>query len=147
LKRLFAKNRYNYLLIISAERILKVSNKISRFSRIKTMKHYDFDAFLEEMARLDFPDILTAAERIGRAAEKSATGGHKGVVQARKMGALAYSHKIGAFLFFIRYRQRPSGVDDKEFKKYMVVVQPLIQKEQLKPSVLELFEEKKINED
>ena len=111
------------------------------------MKHYDFDAFLEEMARMDFPDILVAAERAGKAAEKSATGGHKGVVQARKMGALAYAHKIGAFLFFIRYGQRPSGVDDEEFKKYMVVVRPLVQKGQLRPSVLELFGEKAVNED
>jgi len=111
------------------------------------MKAYDFDAFLEKMAELDYLDIIAAAEQAGTSAEKSATGGHKGVVQARKMGALDYSRQIGAFLFFVRYGQKPAGVNDEEFKKYLVVVRPLVQKKQLKPGVLELFGEKAVNEE
>ena len=111
------------------------------------MNPYDFDTFLKEMAQLDYPEILIAAERIGMAAEKSGKSGRRGVVQVRKRGALDYSRRIGAFLFFMREGRRPDGVADEEFKKYLVVVRPLVEKGQFKPGVLGLFGEDAVDRD
>ncbi|MFC1636347.1 hypothetical protein ACFL5Z_16070 [Planctomycetota bacterium] len=105
------------------------------------MEHYNFDAFLREMAELNYSDIIIKAIEAGEAADKSATGGHRGVVQARKMGVPEYSQRIGSFIRFMQNGRRPDGVDDEEFRKYLVVVRPLVEKGQLKPSVLELFGE------
>ncbi len=106
------------------------------------MSSYDFDEFLQRMSRLNtFDDVLRAADKEGSAADGAGTGGHKGVVSARKHGVLEYARKIGAFLFFMRFGRRPTGVCDQEFRKYAVVVRTLVTKGELKPDILKLFKD------
>lgn len=104
------------------------------------MNEYSFDNFLERMSREDYPDILRIAQNEGANLEKYSSN-VKGCVERRKRGSLGLSEKIGGFLFFIRNGIKPSGVSDEEFNKYKIVVQALVDKKQMKPEALKIFDE------
>jgi hypothetical protein len=92
------------------------------------------------MATLDYDDILLQADGSGTAVERSSFG-VKGCVKRREMGSVDFVRKIGEFLFFMRYGRRPGTVSDEDFRKYLIVVCPLVDKGQLSPSILALFGE------
>lgn len=102
------------------------------------MLTYDFNDFLRRMSSLNYPNILIKAEQEGRNVERGSSK-VKGAVERRKMGSIEYAHKIKAFLFFMRYVQKPAGVSDEDFQKYLEVVKPLVDKSQLKSSILAMF--------
>lgn len=102
------------------------------------MMTYDFDAFLERMAKLDYLKIIAVAdEECGRV--ESFSRRVPGAVERRKRGSLQYAAKIKGFLFYMRYGKRPQGVSDSDFQKYKVVVEALVRKKQYKPEVLNAF--------
>ncbi|MBL7215465.1 MAG: hypothetical protein ISS71_07280 [Phycisphaerae bacterium] len=104
------------------------------------MNNYDFDYFLERMSHEDYIDILRKAENEGANLEKHSFGS-KGCVDRRKAGSVELSRKIGEFLFFMRNGIKPASVNEEDFKKYKIVVQALVDKGQMKPEALKIFDE------
>ncbi len=104
------------------------------------MYEYDFNDFLERMSKENHWDILKKAEQEGSNVERSSFG-VKGCVDRRKRGSVEYSRKIGEFLFFMRNGIRPSSISDMDFLKYKKVLENLVDKDQMKPEVLLIFDE------
>jgi hypothetical protein len=100
---------------------------------------FDFDRFLDRMVRLSYTDILREADREAGSIERS-TRKIRSVVQRRQSGGRGDVEKINAFLYFIRFKSRPSGATDSDFKKYRRVIEELVQRGELEPQVLRQFE-------
>jgi hypothetical protein len=103
------------------------------------MNEYSFDSFLERMSRENYLDIIKKAASEGEQLERSSSN-TKGCVARRERGSLELSRKIGGFLFYMRNGIRPSGVSDDEFAKYRTVVQALVDKNQMNPEALRIFD-------
>ena len=89
------------------------------------MDEYNFNAFLERMSKDEYVDILKKAEYECNNIEKSSFG-TKGCVNRRKKGSVEYLRSIEHFLFYMRHGIKPSGIDDKVFLKYRIVVKALV---------------------
>ena|SRR5215203_1523277 len=100
---------------------------------------FDFDQFLDRMARLSYESILREADREARGAERS-NKSIRSTVQRRQSGGLAYVEKINAFIYFMRFGTRTSGVTDADFKKYRRVVVALIELGDMRPEALQHFD-------
>jgi hypothetical protein len=99
---------------------------------------FNFEEFLKAMLNKDFSEIIKMAEQEAYDVENRLYKGGGGF-QARKTGGLTYSKKVGEFIFFIRYGIRPSSTSNEDFAKYLPICNALIQRNQIKPSVLDLF--------
>lgn len=100
---------------------------------------FDFDQFLDRMARLSYAEIFREAERVASSIERS-TKAIRSVVKRRQSGGRRDVERIGAFLYFMHHKSRASGATDSDFKKYRCVVEALVQRGELEPQVLGQFE-------
>lgn len=99
---------------------------------------YNFQDFLERMARLDYHDILREADaECGRVQKVSSRV--RGAPRQRKMGSLQYLQRIKEFLFFMQHGIRPATASESDFQSYRPVVETLVEKGQIKPETLEVF--------
>lgn len=99
----------------------------------------NFDNFIDRMARLGYEEILREADREAGSAERS-TRRIRSVVKRKQSGGREYVERIGSFLYFMRFGARPSGARDSDFLKYRRVVEALVERGEMEPAALRLFE-------
>ena len=99
---------------------------------------YDFQAFLDRMAKLSLVEILVEADAECARTERASAGRGRG--RQRPLGSLKYLRRVKDFTFFMRHDTRPSRVSDEDFASYRPVVDALIAKGQMNSEILELFE-------
>jgi len=74
-------------------------------------------------------------------AAKNQSRGSKGAIRARQQGSLAFADAVGEFLFFLRAGLKPVNVSELDWALYRKPVENLVQKGEMLPSVLSLFED------
>ena len=98
---------------------------------------YDLDAFLRAIEDYDYVRMLQEAEQEGKRAEDASFGPR--ATSNQEQGSLAYARVVGALAFFLRYGHRPDGLYDATFRLFRPLCERLVQKGQMKPSVLKMF--------
>lgn len=102
------------------------------------LKLYDFQDFLNRMAALDYHDIVQQADAECSQVERVSYG-MKSAPHQRELGSVEYAVRIKAFLFFMRFKNRPGSASDGEFQSYKLVVEVLVKKGQWKAEALDAF--------
>ena len=92
---------------------------------------FNFAEFINSIEDKDRIDILRLAESEGKEAEK--------ISQIKGYGQ-DYVEGVREFLHFMRYGQKPFGIEDKHFQMFRSVCEKLVAKKQLLPDVLKLFD-------
>jgi len=92
---------------------------------------FNFAEFINSIEDKDRTDILRLAESEGKEAEK--------ISQIKGYGQ-DYVEGVREFLHFMRYGQKPFGIEDKHFEMFRSVCEKLVAKKQLLPEVLKLFD-------
>jgi hypothetical protein len=114
-----------------------------------TLKRYELTAFIDRIKDLNYPEIISEAEAEANAVDGGLYpgAGRRGLPQSHRYMALNYRRELGRFLFFMRHGRKPHGAEQHELAVYRRVCEALIQKGQLKPSVLgELAKDSKSEE-
>ena len=101
---------------------------------------YSFEAFIERVKSLDYPEILDAGEAACASAER-ASYAVRGAVATRAAGSTDYARRIKRFLFFMRQGRLPGSDGDADFTAFKEVAECLVTKRQFKPEVLRLFDQ------
>jgi hypothetical protein len=99
---------------------------------------YDFNAFLKNMAKLESHAEIVQAATEECAKAEAASYGHRGALH-QALGSSDYALRVKEFLSFMQHLVRPGTVTDADFAKYRPIVEALVTKGQLKPTVLEQF--------
>lgn len=92
---------------------------------------FDFSEFIDELKDKDKQVILSLAESEAKEAEKNAE--IKGYGQD-------YVEAVTGFIYFLRYQQKPFGINEKHFQMFRPLCQKLILKKQLASDVLKMFD-------
>ena len=92
---------------------------------------FNFTEFINAVKDKDKPDILRLTESEATEAEK--------ISQIKGYGQ-NYVEAVREFLYFIRYGQKPDGLEEEYFQKFRTVCENLVAKKQLLPEVLKLFD-------
>src|SRR5690242_513280 len=90
------------------------------------INRFNFDAFLARAARMQWHEIIQAAEQECAAAE-AASYGVKGAIAARKAGGPEYAHNLKELLFWLRYGAKPGSVSDANWAKFRVIASHLVE--------------------
>jgi hypothetical protein len=106
------------------------------------MRQYDFQAFLNSISDLDYPKMIQEAGQEGMRVQRVLSPGRgiKGIDKQYKYKAQKYEELLRGFVFFLRYGTRPSGISDWDFQSFRPVIEKLVEKGQLKSTILSLFE-------
>jgi hypothetical protein len=99
---------------------------------------YDFAVFIKAMVGKDYIDILRLAEQEAYEVERRSYN-VRGAPRAREHGSVHYGHELGEFLFFLNSGMKPAGVSEQTFASYRPVIEVLVERKQLLPSVLKFF--------
>jgi len=91
----------------------------------------NFLEFIGAVKNRDKPDILRLAESEALEAEK---------ISEIKGYGQDYAEMVSDFIYFLRYGQKPDGIDEEHFQMFHSVCENLIAKKQLLPEVLKLFD-------
>ena len=85
--------------------------------------------------------MIWEAEREAMAVERALSPGRgrKGIEKQYKHRAIEYRELLGGFLFFLRYGIKPSGVSELDFQSFRPAIEKLVEKGQLKSTILSLF--------
>lgn len=100
---------------------------------------YDFDKFLEEIKDLDWHTIIPLAETKCISLERGSYG-VKGAVKRRELGSTELVEKIKGLLFWLQNGMKPAGLSETDFQKLRPLCLNLIEKKQLKPEAIKIFE-------
>jgi len=92
---------------------------------------FDVAEFVNAMQDRDLHDIL-------RLSESEATEAQK-VAELKGYGQ-EYADAVKAFVYLVRYGQKPVGIDQKQFQAFRPVCEKLAAKRQLLPDILRLFD-------
>lgn len=105
------------------------------------MRQYDFQAFLKSISDLSYLEMIREAEREAMAVDHALSPGRgrKGIDKQHKYEAAKYREIQGGFLFFLRYGIKPAGISDWDFQSFRPVIEKLVEKGQLKSTILSLF--------
>ena len=105
------------------------------------MWQYDFQAFLNSISDLNYLEMIREAEREGTAVERALSPGKgiKGIDKQYRYKAIKYNELLGGFLFFLKYGIKPAGVSDLDFCSFRPAIEKLVEKGQLKSTILSLF--------
>ena len=105
------------------------------------MRRYDFQAFLDSISDLDYLGMIKEAECEAMAVDHALSPGRgrKGIDKQHKYEAAKYREIQGRFLFFLRYGIKPSGITDEDFQSFRPVIEKLVEKGQLKSTILSLW--------
>jgi hypothetical protein len=98
-----------------------------------------FSEFLNKMRLLEYRGMLHDAQLEARRVFGLSHVVH-GAPQARRRGSTDYHEKIGQFLFFLGNRRRPSGLSNRDFKRYLPIAQKLISDGDWSEEVLCVFD-------
>ena len=99
------------------------------------MWQYDFRAFLNHISDLDYFEMIREAEREGMSVDRAL----KGIDRQYKYKAIKYRELLGGFLFLLRYGIKPAGISDLDFHSFRLAIEKLVEKGQLKSTILSLF--------
>ena len=88
----------------------------------------------------DLPEILREVRQMGGNLERSSSG-VKGAVERRKQGVAAFVRQLGGLGWLLENCKRPSGLDEWDFQLIRPLCEKLVEKQQLPPAILDLFEE------
>ena len=91
---------------------------------------FKLSEFINAVQDRDMHIILNLAESEARIAEK--TSELKGYGQD-------YVEALIGFCYFLRYQQKPYGINEKHFRMFRPVCQKLVEKEQLTSDILRYF--------
>jgi hypothetical protein len=95
--------------------------------------------FLSAIVDMNYDEIIKAAERECRAADRISYG-VKGAVNAREMGSTESVLELKSFLHFMRYRGHSgTPLREPECTLYRPVSDALVEKGEFDPSILALF--------
>jgi len=97
------------------------------------MGQYNFEELLNNLAGMDWDVAICTAESWFPKAGKG---------NIDDSSRREFRDQVKQFLFFMRTGVKPDRVTDTDWKKYLIVVEPLVEKGQLKPEVLTLFDAK-----
>lgn len=103
---------------------------------------YNFEKFLDAMLDKNALEIQIDASEEAEVAERLSSSSTRGIDKPTKMRIGYYKKRVGEFAFFMRCGIKPGSVDEEDFKLYRPICENLIKRDDLKPSVLDLFEEK-----
>jgi len=103
---------------------------------------YDFQRFLNRIGNLSLEEMIKETERVGDALQSRLYPGRgrRGLGKEHEFEARMYMERLGRFLFFLRTGIKPAGISDGEFQSFHPVIEKLVNKGQLKPAILDLFE-------
>ncbi len=105
------------------------------------MWQYDFQAFLNSISDLDYLEMIREATKEGMAVQRALSPGKgiKGIDKQYKYKAIKYEQLLRGFVFFLRYGIKPAEVSDLDFPFFRPAIEKLVQKGQLKSTILSLF--------
>lgn len=109
-------------------------------------KRFSLEHFLDEVKDLRLVQMIERAEQEVRWVE-SISYGVSGAVETRKEGGPEYAASIKSFLFWLRYGRRPFGASGGEYELYRPIAVELVNKKDLKPTVLDQFDSDKSEND
>lgn len=111
---------------------------------------FDNRKFIEAIQDEEYPEIIRLAQQEAIEAD-GLSFGQKPEVKDKPMEAQAWENRkwacqqyrefIGAFVFFIRSRIKPDGIDDSDFQLFRPVCENLVQKGQCRPEVMDYFKQ------
>lgn len=105
------------------------------------MRQYNFPAYLNSISNLDYFEMIREASREATFVESALSPGRgrKGIDKQHEDEAIKYRSLLGAFVFFLRYGIKPTGITDEDFQSFRPVIEKLVGKGQLKSTILSLF--------
>jgi hypothetical protein len=110
-----------------------------------TEQEFDFAGFLGRVFNMSLDEMIEAAEKEAERVERllHPPKGERGVGKRLSYPAHHYSTLLGGFLFFLRaggkHGIKPTGMTKAEFMSLKPVLEELVEKRDLPPSVLEAF--------
>ena len=110
-----------------------------------TKQEFDFAGFLERVFNMRLDEMIDAAEEEAGRVERllHPPKGERGVGKRQSYPAHHYSTLLAGFLFFLKaggkHGIKPAGMTEAEFASLKPVVEELVEKRELPPSVLEAF--------
>jgi hypothetical protein len=99
---------------------------------------FSFQEFISNVINDDYYKIIKKAEQEANDAEKGSFSA-KGAVKRRDNGSIRYSQQLGGLLFWLHSGTRPFELSEGDFLSLKPICEKLIEKKQLNPETLELF--------
>ena len=105
------------------------------------MPQYDFQAFLNSIGGLEPLEMVWETKREVTAVQRSLSsgGGRKEADKRHEYQAMKYEQLLRAFMFFLRNGKKPAAISLSDFRLFRPVVERLVNRGQLEPSILDLF--------
>ena len=105
------------------------------------MQPYDFQVFLQTAINLNYSEIINKAEREAEGIDRGLYPGRgrSGISKEYHDPAVYYRKLLGGFLFFLRQGIKPDGISDSVFASFRPVIERLVEKGELRPEILSLF--------
>ena len=100
---------------------------------------YDISKFIDRVEDKDRLEIIRLAVQEVNYLEPKLFR-VKGAVERRKRGGCEYVAQLKEFIFFMRFEIKPTGVKDWIFRLYRPVCEKLVEKGQMKSTILDFFE-------
>ena len=103
---------------------------------------YDFKKFIELIEDLDYHEMILNIEKEALRLESGlfpGRGGRRTIPNDERDVALNFLDELKRLAFFLRTGRKPMGTTRTELSLYEGICKKLINKEQLKPSILEIF--------
>ena len=106
-----------------------------------SMQQYDFRTFLSSISDLDYPKMIQEARQEGRRVQRALSPGRgiKGIDKQYKYKAQKYEELLRGFVFFLQSGIKPAGISDWDFRSFRPAIEKLVEKGQLKSTILSLF--------
>lgn len=106
------------------------------------MRQYDFQAFLNSISDLDYEKMIHQASQEGMRVQRALSPGRgiKGIDKQYRYKAIKYEELLRDFVFFLGHGIKPAGISDLDFRSFRPAIEKLVEKGQLKSTILGLFE-------
>ena len=111
------------------------------FGGLNTMWQYDFQAFLSSISDLNYAEMIQEVRREGTAVQRALSPGRgtKGIDKQYNYKAKKYEQLLRGFVFFLERGIKPAEVSDLDFRSFRQAIEKLVEKGQLKSTILNLF--------
>jgi hypothetical protein len=101
---------------------------------------YSVSEFVQRVKDIDYPEVIRLTEleveNIERVSYRA-----RGSVRRRQLGSTRYAENLKGLLWLLRSGTRPAGVDDGIFQSFRPIIESLVQRGQLRPTALKVFEQ------
>ena len=105
------------------------------------MSRYDFQVFLNSISGLEPLEMVWEAKRELAAVQRalSSGGGMNEADKQHEYRVMRYEQLLRAFIFFLRNGKKPAAISLSDFRLFRPLVERLVNRGQLEPSILDLF--------